>query len=67
MQKARESCYMTIKQSWAEMDKTAARKNGLAFLSKKFKTCKKVIILLYITAYIYPSDFPLITINAMLL
>ncbi|GAY55525.1 hypothetical protein CUMW_164840 [Citrus unshiu] len=32
---------MTIKQSWAEMDKTAARKNGLAFLSKKFKTCKK--------------------------
>ncbi|GAY67011.1 hypothetical protein CUMW_253320, partial [Citrus unshiu] len=38
---ASEGCYMTIKQSWVEMDKTAARKNGLAFLSKKFKTCKK--------------------------
>ncbi|ESR49805.1 hypothetical protein KPL70_011333 [Citrus sinensis] len=37
---ASESCYMTIKQSWVEMDKTAARKNGLAFLSKMLKTCK---------------------------
>lgn len=40
MQEASESCYKTIKQSWVEIDKTAAGKNGLAFLSKKFKTCK---------------------------
>ncbi|KAL9422292.1 hypothetical protein AB3S75_034541 [Citrus x aurantiifolia] len=37
---ASESCYATIKRSWAAIDKAGAKRNGLAFLSKKFKTCK---------------------------
>ncbi|CBI23429.3 hypothetical protein VitviT2T_019541 [Vitis vinifera] len=35
-----ESCYNTIKDSWAEIDKAAAEANGLLNLSKKFRTCK---------------------------
>ncbi|KAF5727494.1 Serine carboxypeptidase S28 family protein [Tripterygium wilfordii] len=35
-----ESCYQTIRKSWAKIDKVASKPNGLAILSKKFKTCK---------------------------
>ncbi|KAK9275680.1 hypothetical protein L1049_022947 [Liquidambar formosana] len=35
-----KSCYKTIKQSWSEIDKVAAKANGLSVLSKKFKTCR---------------------------
>lgn len=35
-----ESCYNTIKNSWAVIDKIGSKPNGLSFLSKKFKTCK---------------------------
>ncbi|KDP45057.1 hypothetical protein JCGZ_01557 [Jatropha curcas] len=37
-----ESCYNTIVQSWAEIDRFAAMENGLSLLSKKFKTCKNL-------------------------
>ncbi|KAH9704174.1 prolylcarboxypeptidase-like protein [Citrus sinensis] len=37
---ASESCYKTIKQSWLKSIKPLLKKNGLTFLSKKFKTCK---------------------------
>ncbi|MCL7031835.1 hypothetical protein MKW94_001074 [Papaver nudicaule] len=32
-------CYNVIKQSWSVIDSIASRENGLAILSKKFKTC----------------------------
>ncbi|KAF5742580.1 lysosomal Pro-X carboxypeptidase [Tripterygium wilfordii] len=35
-----ENCYNTIKKSWSEIEKVAAKKDGLSILSKKFKTCK---------------------------
>ncbi|KAJ6432951.1 hypothetical protein OIU84_020067 [Salix udensis] len=35
-----ESCYETIKQSWFEIDKVAAKADGLSILQKKFNTCK---------------------------
>ncbi|KAL9351402.1 hypothetical protein Peur_054082 [Populus x canadensis] len=35
-----ESCYKTIKQSWFEIDKVAAKADGLSILQKKFNTCK---------------------------
>ncbi|KAJ8429622.1 hypothetical protein Cgig2_012284 [Carnegiea gigantea] len=35
-----ESCYNTIKKSWAVIDKIGSKPNGLSLLSKKFKTCK---------------------------
>ncbi|KAF8098883.1 hypothetical protein N665_0256s0014 [Sinapis alba] len=34
-----EKCYKTIRQSWEEIDRVAAKSNGLLILSKKFKTC----------------------------
>ncbi|KAM3685278.1 hypothetical protein ACJW31_11G105600 [Castanea mollissima] len=34
------SCYNTIKNSWSEIDRVAAKHNGLSELSKKFNTCK---------------------------
>ncbi|KAL5580173.1 hypothetical protein UlMin_012615 [Ulmus minor] len=37
---ASESCYQTILKSWSEIDKVAAKPNGLSILSKKFKTCR---------------------------
>ncbi|KAJ4841787.1 hypothetical protein Tsubulata_010534 [Turnera subulata] len=37
---ASETCYQTIRRSWAEIDKVASKPNGLSILSKKFKTCK---------------------------
>ncbi|KAK1375715.1 lysosomal Pro-X carboxypeptidase-like [Heracleum sosnowskyi] len=37
-----ESCYRTIQKSWLEIDKIASKPHGLAFLSKKFKTCKQL-------------------------
>ncbi|XP_010493391.1 PREDICTED: lysosomal Pro-X carboxypeptidase-like [Camelina sativa] len=32
-------CYNTIRKSWKEIDKVAAKPNGLLILGKKFKTC----------------------------
>nr|VDD20401.1 unnamed protein product [Brassica oleracea] len=32
-------CYKTIRKSWKEIDRVAAKSNGLLILSKKFKTC----------------------------
>ncbi|CAE6115466.1 unnamed protein product [Arabidopsis arenosa] len=32
-------CYNTIRKSWEEIDRVAAKPNGLLILSKKFKTC----------------------------
>uniref|UniRef100_A0A803MNX7 Uncharacterized protein n=1 Tax=Chenopodium quinoa TaxID=63459 RepID=A0A803MNX7_CHEQI len=34
-----KSCYETIKNSWAEIDRIGAKQNGLSILSDKFKTC----------------------------
>ncbi|EOA20470.1 hypothetical protein CARUB_v10000782mg [Capsella rubella] len=34
-----ERCYNTIRKSWKEIDRVAAKPNGLLILSKKFKTC----------------------------
>ncbi|KAJ9129352.1 hypothetical protein P3X46_033856 [Hevea brasiliensis] len=34
-----ESCYNTIRKSWAEIEEVASKPNGLSILSKKFKTC----------------------------
>ncbi|KDP43934.1 hypothetical protein JCGZ_05401 [Jatropha curcas] len=34
-----ESCYKTISESWAEIEKVASNPDGLSILSKKFKTC----------------------------
>ncbi|KAJ0238799.1 Serine carboxypeptidase S28 family protein [Hirschfeldia incana] len=34
-----ERCYKTIRKSWDEIDRVAAKSNGLLILSKKFKTC----------------------------
>ncbi|KAJ9188757.1 hypothetical protein P3X46_000122 [Hevea brasiliensis] len=39
---ASETCYQTIKKSWAEIDEIASKPNGLSILSKKFKTCKSL-------------------------
>lgn len=38
-EEASESCFKTIKLSWAEIDKIESKPNGLSFLSKKFNTC----------------------------
>ncbi|GAV88485.1 Peptidase_S28 domain-containing protein, partial [Cephalotus follicularis] len=46
MQEASESCYNTITESWSEIDKVAAQSNGRSLLSKKFKTCKRVLQIL---------------------
>ncbi|XP_019052915.1 PREDICTED: lysosomal Pro-X carboxypeptidase-like [Nelumbo nucifera] len=34
-----ESCYSSILQSWAEIDKVASQPQGLSVLSKRFNTC----------------------------
>ncbi|KAG7556139.1 Peptidase S28 [Arabidopsis suecica] len=34
-----ERCYNTIRKSWKEIDRVAAKPNGLSILSKTFKTC----------------------------
>ncbi|KAJ9178018.1 hypothetical protein P3X46_009938 [Hevea brasiliensis] len=34
-----ESCYKTISESWAEIEKVASKPNGLSLLSQKFMTC----------------------------
>ncbi|ESQ50148.1 hypothetical protein EUTSA_v10001967mg [Eutrema salsugineum] len=34
-----EKCYNTICKSWKEIDRVAAKPNGLLILSQKFKTC----------------------------
>ncbi|KAH0716353.1 hypothetical protein KY284_009258 [Solanum tuberosum] len=39
---ASKSCYHTIRKSWEIIDKIASRKNGLSYLSRKFKTCSKL-------------------------
>ncbi|XP_055834022.1 uncharacterized protein LOC129902681 [Solanum dulcamara] len=39
---ASKSCYHTIRKSWPIIDKIASRKNGLSYLSRKFKTCSKL-------------------------
>ncbi|XP_059429036.1 uncharacterized protein LOC132162834 [Corylus avellana] len=35
-----QSCYETIRQSWAEIDRVASTPNGLSTLSKKFNACR---------------------------
>ncbi|PKU75060.1 putative serine protease EDA2 [Dendrobium catenatum] len=37
-----ESCYQTIKSSWAEIDNIAAKQNGLAKLSQMFNSCSRL-------------------------
>ncbi|XP_010493394.1 PREDICTED: lysosomal Pro-X carboxypeptidase isoform X1 [Camelina sativa] len=37
--KTSERCYNTIRKSWKEIDRVAAKPQGLLILSKKFKTC----------------------------
>ncbi|EXB81593.1 Lysosomal Pro-X carboxypeptidase [Morus notabilis] len=37
-----ESCYETIRKSWAEIDRVASEPSGLSILSRKFKTCGKL-------------------------
>ncbi|KAK1375709.1 lysosomal Pro-X carboxypeptidase-like [Heracleum sosnowskyi] len=37
-----ESCYRTIQKSWSEIDKIASKPHGLAFLSSKFNSCRKL-------------------------
>ncbi|VVB02328.1 unnamed protein product [Arabis nemorensis] len=37
-----ERCYKTIRTSWDEIDRVAAKSNGLLILSKKFKTCAQL-------------------------
>ncbi|KAM3303020.1 lysosomal Pro-X carboxypeptidase isoform X1 [Capsicum chacoense] len=39
---ASKSCYRSIKKSWSIIDKIASRKNGLSYLSRKFKTCSQL-------------------------
>ncbi|CAL1374135.1 unnamed protein product [Linum trigynum] len=39
-----ETCYHTIKESWAVIDRLAAHNEGLAILSKKFRSCKKLSV-----------------------
>ncbi|CAN4119436.1 unnamed protein product [Withania somnifera] len=39
---ASKSCYRTIRKSWSIIDKIASRKNGLSYLSRKFKTCTQL-------------------------
>ncbi|KAE8037534.1 hypothetical protein FH972_010116 [Carpinus fangiana] len=34
-----QSCYETIRQSWAEIDRVASTPHGLSTLSKRFNTC----------------------------
>ncbi|KAF6147469.1 hypothetical protein GIB67_021295 [Kingdonia uniflora] len=66
---ANESCYMTIRQSWSEIDKIAALPNGLITLSKKFKTCeplssseelKGTLEIMFVIAaqYDHPPNYP---------
>ncbi|XP_030540865.1 lysosomal Pro-X carboxypeptidase-like [Rhodamnia argentea] len=37
---ASETCYQTIRDSWAEIDRVASEPDGLSRLSKIFKTCR---------------------------
>ncbi|GER55613.1 serine carboxypeptidase S28 family protein [Striga asiatica] len=39
---ASENCYLTIKKSWAEIDRVASRHNGLTILSRRFNTCSQL-------------------------
>lgn len=39
VQDTSEECFQTIKKSWSEIDNIASKPDGLAILSKKFKTC----------------------------
>lgn len=39
LQEASETCYKTIQKSWSEIDKEAAKPNGLSILTKRFKIC----------------------------
>ncbi|KAM3685275.1 hypothetical protein ACJW31_11G105500 [Castanea mollissima] len=63
------SCYDTIKRSWPEIDRVAAKPNGLSELSKKFKTCKPMkaaselkdyleYIYSVVAQYDTPPDYP---------
>nr|XP_023913983.1 lysosomal Pro-X carboxypeptidase-like [Quercus suber] len=72
-QEASWSCYETVKSSWSEIDRVAAKPNGLSELSKKFKTCKPLkkaselvdyLITLYSVAAQYdtPPDYPVDTV-----
>merc|ERR1712226_1442393 len=72
-QEASLSCYNTIKQSWSEIDRVAAKPNGLSELSKKFKLCRPLkeaanlkgyLNSLYTSAAQYdsPPDYPVATI-----
>ncbi|WCJ41670.1 Serine carboxypeptidase S28 family protein [Euphorbia peplus] len=38
-----ETCYATIKKSWAEIDEVASKPNGLQILNNKFKTCQPLM------------------------
>ncbi|KAL0007859.1 hypothetical protein SO802_009361 [Lithocarpus litseifolius] len=72
-QEASWSCYETVKSSWSEIDRVAAKPNGLSELSKKFKTCKPLkeaselkdyLNSLYSVAAQYdsPPDYPVDTV-----
>ncbi|XP_062105188.1 uncharacterized protein LOC133816882 [Humulus lupulus] len=66
---ASENCYQTILKSWSEIDKVAAKSDGLSILSNKFKTCsplknsselKDYLVSVYTTAAQYnsPPKYP---------
>ncbi|CAL1404128.1 unnamed protein product [Linum trigynum] len=46
---ASETCYQTIKESWAEIDETASKLDGLSTLGKKFRTCAPLKNSTYLT------------------
>ncbi|KAF5471030.1 hypothetical protein F2P56_011507 [Juglans regia] len=37
-----ESCYRTIRKSWAKIDRVASRPHGLSTLGKRFNTCSQL-------------------------
>ncbi|XP_050282081.1 uncharacterized protein LOC126722960 [Quercus robur] len=72
-QEVSRSCYDTVKRSWPEIDRVAAKPNGLSELSKKFKTCKPIkkaselkdyLEYLYsvVAQYDSPPDYPVTTV-----
>ncbi|XVE79346.1 hypothetical protein DITRI_Ditri14bG0050900 [Diplodiscus trichospermus] len=67
---ASETCYQTIRKSWAEIDKIASQADGVSTLSKKFQTCKPLansselkdqLVSIYATVaqYNQPPRYPL--------
>lgn len=65
-----ESCYETIRESWAEIDRFASKPHGLEALGKRFNTCNRLngsvdlkdyLDSLYSEAaqYNHPSTYPL--------